>query len=73
MDYKTTSLPAAAYLICFGFKLVRPERQGSKVHFVFDDSDVLRSVVERYFADENVPAMSFFSALRSLKSVIYDS
>jgi hypothetical protein len=75
-QYKTNSLPLAAWLIYAGVKLeeVLKDKRESRVVFAFEWQDNLDKLIEAYFKGEAlVNAESYFLILKSLKSRIYDS
>jgi len=74
--YETSDLSLATTLLCYGFKLIRTDKDNPKrVIFVFDDGDGLysiKTVVDGYFAKQtSVEPSYFFSQIKFLKSKIY--
>jgi hypothetical protein len=75
MEYKTSDLPLAAYLVLHKIKL--KEMQGKegdrRRYFVFEKTDELEFLVERYMNGEAVGNIKdYFYVLKDLKTRIYN-
>jgi len=76
--FKTFDLGTAAALMVYGYELDSLVRDNPrKVEFVFRKDGRkkgISDIVEEYFADKlEVPALSFFNAIKTLKNRIYSS
>ncbi len=75
IDFKTTDLYFAAYLQSAGVQMLRYDRVGKQLTFVFDNklSDVKQLQMD-YFANKaKIPALAFTNALKSLKNLCHMS
>ena len=72
-EFSTSDLYLAAYLQTAGVELVRNEREGSRVYFIFDTS--VSNIEELKLGwvsnSAKIPAQPFANAIKSLKSVCH--
>jgi hypothetical protein len=64
------SLPAAAYLVAKGAKLIRCEPLGEpgRVSFIFDDpQSIVAATAASFFTGESVAARDFYRALQDVR------
>jgi len=72
-EYSTDDLYLAAYLKCYGLKLIRTERNGRKAVFIFRDIPERRNLVLKFINDTAiVKVKKYRTALRDLKSFAFD-
>ena len=70
--YKTSDLYYAAYLKVAGVPFLEPQREGSRVIFVFEDSDNIHDLKQQYFSrTSKVPALSYADEIRLMKSLTH--
>jgi len=72
LEYKTTSLALAAYLVVrkIPIKAVRGDK---KKTFIFDGFDGIDGVVDRFFTGGNVSAVDYWDAIKRIKDMIYNN
>jgi hypothetical protein len=71
--YKTTDLYYAAYLKVAGVKLLNTVKEGGRVHFVFENADILRDLRNEYFnRSSKVPALSYADEIKVMKALTHD-
>ena len=68
MEFKTTDLAIACYLLASDHPLHHVERTGGRAHFVF--TDVAADDVRRYFQGARVEARKLLNASRDLKTLL---
>jgi hypothetical protein len=72
MKYKTSDLYFSAYLKTAGVRFIGAEREGQKVFFLFEKSDMIRDLKREYFnRTAKIPALSFVDEIRNMKSLTY--
>jgi len=72
MKYKTSDLYFSAYLKAAGVRFVGTEKEGNKVFFIFEKTDMIRDLKREYFnRTARIPALSFVDEIRSMKSLTY--
>ena len=72
MKYKTSDLYFSAYLKTAGVRFVGTEKEGNKVFFLFEKTDMIRDLKREYFnRTARIPALSFVDEIRSMKSLTY--
>ncbi len=72
MKYKTSDLYFSAYLKTAGVRFVGTEKEGNKVFFIFEKTDMIRDLKREYFnRTARIPALSFVDEIRSMKSLTY--
>jgi len=72
MKYKTSDLYFSAYLKTAGVRFVSTEKEGNKVFFIFEKTDMIRDLKREYFnRTARIPALSFVDEIRSMKSLTY--
>ena len=72
MKYKTSDLYFSAYLKTAGVRFVCTEKEGNKVFFIFEKTDMIRDLKREYFnRTARIPALSFVDEIRSMKSLTY--
>lgn len=70
--YKTSDLYFAAYLKAVGMVLLKTEKEGHKVIFVFEKKESFKDLKREYFnRTSRVPALTFVDEIRSMKSLTY--
>jgi len=71
--YKTYDLACAAALISEGFILLTLDKENPrKVQFVFNESNHIVEVIDKYWSDKlKVNARTFFDNIKMLKNRIY--
>jgi len=73
-NYLTKDFYLAAYLVAEGVKLLSHHRNGTITTFCFNDDELLKLMIEKYYAMQSlVEPMTYSSAMRSLKSVLHSS
>jgi len=70
-EYKNASLSLAAYLLSRNYKLIKTEKQDQRTIFVFQFTPTIEQAVAEFFTGYEVPATTFWSAIKTLKSLIY--
>jgi hypothetical protein len=68
--FATDHLYLAAFLVCFGHRVLGTEPQGARIAFLFDNTSHLSSNVARFMAGEAVPARRFAFEILKLKRMI---
>lgn len=72
--FHTRDLALAAAIIHEENSFIGIDRSKQRAEFIFNDSDNLRAVVQRYWRNELLcPAQSLLAALRRVKQLLYDS
>ena len=72
--YRTADLYYAAYLKTAGVSLLDAEREGSRVYFIFESSDMIPELKKQYFNRESkVPALTYADDIRSMKALTFSS
>jgi len=73
--FRTKDLVVASALYADGQKLVSTEMSKSgQTLFVFENKDVCESLVQKHYAGELIlPTRQLLDALRTLKSIIFNS
>jgi hypothetical protein len=69
--YRTPDLYQSAFLLTKGITLIGTERAEGRAFFLFRDEGRVRELVEQYFGNALIPALSFKSSLRELKSLLH--
>jgi len=70
--YKTSDLYFAAYLKTLGMELLKTERDGRKVIFVFEKKSSFKDLKREYFnRTSRVTALTFVDEIRTLKALTY--
>src|SRR3970040_1788032 len=72
--FTTYDLGVSTALLCAGFLLLSVDKNSNsrKALFVFQKSDGIEDVADRYFSDRlEVKARSFFDNLKALKNKLY--
>jgi hypothetical protein len=70
--YETKDFYCAGFLISEGVKLISHRRNGTITTFCFDNDDLLKQLIQKYYAMQAaVEPMTYSNALRTLKSVLY--
>ena len=73
-NYLTKDFYLAAYLIAEGVKLLSHHRNGTITTFCFNDDELLKQMIKKYYAmQSSVEPMTYSNAIRSLKSVLHSS
>jgi hypothetical protein len=71
-ELQTSDLYFAAYLQAVGLRMVRTERENNRVIFIFDSQGEDDEALKRdYYADAEVPALSYGNAIKNLKSRVH--
>ena len=72
MKYKTSDLYFSAYLKTAGVRFIGTEREGQKVFFLFEKTDMIRDLKREYFnRTARIPALNFVDEIRNMKSMTY--
>lgn len=72
--YKHRNFYLGAFLISKGYEMVSHNKQNGLTTFVFINCDKLQNDVKNYYSMKGIiDALSYSSAIRSLKSVIHSS
>jgi hypothetical protein len=72
MKYKTSDLYFSANLKTAGVRFIGAEREGQKVFFLFEKTDMIRDLKREYFnRTAKIPALSFVDEIRNMKSLTY--
>jgi hypothetical protein len=71
-ETRIKSLPAAAFVLAKGAKLLRCESGGSdRVEFIFDDpQSSIESTAREFFSGESAPARDFYRALQDVRFAV---
>lgn len=70
--YETKDFYLSGFLIAEGVKLLSHRRNGAITTFSFNDNELLKQLIKKYYAMQSlVEPMTYSNALRSLKSVLY--
>jgi hypothetical protein len=72
MEFRTMSLPGAAFLVASGFQLLRVEvASGLRFEFVFPDpSGEVEKTLDGYFSGASVPARDFYRSLQDVRFAV---
>lgn len=72
-EFASADLYYSAYLQTAGVPLVRLEREGKRVHFVFDSSIVNIEELKLAWINNTgkVPAQPYAASIRNLKSLVH--
>ena len=72
--YEHRDFYLGAYLITCGERLLKHTRQSGVTTFVFEETEKLKELVDNFYSLKGtVDALTYSSAVRSLKSVIHSS
>lgn len=72
--FKHRDFYLGAYLITSGCKLIEHRRHNGVTTFVFQETEQLKELVDNFYSlNGTVDALSYSSAVRSLKSVIHSA
>lgn len=70
--YRTSDLYFAAYLKIAMVKLIGQEREGKRVFFVFEFSDVIPELQQEYFNRiGKVPALNYAEEIKVMKTLTH--
>jgi hypothetical protein len=69
--YKTPDLYQAAYFLTKSVPFIGTERVEGRTFFLFRDEGKVKELIEQYFGNGPIPALSFKSSLRELKSLLH--
>jgi hypothetical protein len=69
--YRTPDLYLSAFLLTKGITLMGIEQAEGRTFFLFRDEGKVKQLVEQYFGNALIPALSFKSSLRELKSLLH--
>lgn len=70
--YRTSDIYYAAYLKVAGVPLVRTDREGSRVFFLFEKLDTLDDLQREYFnRTSKVVAQDYADEIRAMKNLTY--
>jgi hypothetical protein len=71
-EYKTSDLYYAAYLKVAGVPFLEPEKEGRRVIFVFENSDMIKDLKRQYFNRQaKVAAMSYADEVKAMKALTH--
>ena len=71
--FKTADFYLTCYLVSAGEKIEDTEKIGSKVLFIFDNSDELKKRKESYYLDQAVISpLVYQSTIMNLKSMVHN-
>ena len=71
-EYRTSDLYYAAYLKVAGIPFLEPEREGRRVTFVFDHSDMIKDLKRQYFNRQaKVAAMTYADEVKAMKALTH--
>jgi len=71
-NYKTSDLYYAAYLKVAGVLLKHTEREGKRVFFVFERTELISDLKQQYFnRTSKVPALTYADEIRSMKALTH--
>ena len=72
--YEHRDFYLGAYLVTNGCRLVKHKRHQGVTTFIFEETDQLKKLVDNFYSlNGTVDALSYSSAIRSLKSVIHSA
>lgn len=70
--YRTSDLYFAAYLRVAGVPFVDTQREGPRVHFVFEKMEGLRDLKAQYFNRmAKVPALTYADEIKNMKALTH--
>lgn len=70
--YKTNDLYFAAFLKTAGCNMLKPERQGNRIWFVFEETPMIEDLMTEWMTrNAKVDALSFADNIRNLKSTCH--
>ena len=69
--YRTPDLYLSAFFLTKGVILIGTEQAEGRTFFLFRDTGGVREAVEQYYGNAMIPALSFKSSLRELKSLLH--
>ena len=71
-NYRTSDLYYAAYLKVAGCLLKGTERDGRRVFFIFEKSELISDLKQQYFnRTSKVPALTYADEIRSMKALTH--
>lgn len=71
-EYRTSDLYYAAYLKVAGVPFLESEREGRRVHFVFENSDNIRDLKMGYFnRTAKVCALTYADEVKAMKALTH--
>ena len=71
-EYRTSDLYYAAYLKVAGIPFLEPEREGRRVTFVFEHSDMIKDLKRQYFNRQaKVAAMTYADEVKAMKALTH--
>ena len=71
-NYRTSDLYYAAYLKVAGCLLKGTDREGRRVFFIFEKSDLISDLIQQYFnRTSKVPALTYADEIRSMKALTH--
>lgn len=71
-NYRTSDLYYAAYLKVAGCLLKGTDREGRRVFFIFEKSDLISDLKQQYFnRTSKVPALTYADEIRSMKALTH--
>ena len=73
-NYRTSDLYYAAYLKVAEVTFHGTEREGSRVFFLFENTDALRDLKDQYFnRTSKVPALTYADEIKAMKALTHMS
>ena len=71
-EYSTENFYEAAYLVYEKNRLVQAKRNGNNTIFLFEDNEKVKNEVDKFYSMQTaIDALSYGSAIRSVKSMIH--
>jgi len=71
-EYSTENFYEAAYLVYEKNRLVHAKRNGNNTIFLFEDNEKVKDEVDKFYSMQTaIDALSYGSAIRSVKSMIH--
>lgn len=70
--FRTLDFCQSAFLLTKGSLLIGTERAKGRTFFLFRDDGAIKELVQQYFSNAEIPAISYKAALRELKALIQE-
>lgn len=71
--FRTPDLYQAAFLLTKKVPLIGTERGKGRTFFLFRNDGGIKELVQQYFSNAEIPAISYKAALRELKALIHEA
>lgn len=69
--YRTSDMYYAAYLKVAGVAFAGTQREGGRVFFLFEDTDMIKDLKMGYYNEAKVPALKYADAVKAMKALTH--